>query len=262
MRANPDSTRLGDRVPYYLIHYHGWADRFDEWVDESRILKYTEENQKIQESMLRESQARKKKAVAAAAAAAGGAAAASGAAGAAGSGAAGTTVAGASGFAASGKKSKKDRRAADASSSSGGAAYGSGGSSGAAGAGAAAMQAAVLADLPPALRRSLLDEYDLVTVKKFVRSRSLAVSRSCIILITRLHSLASYTYTYILYIATTTASQIPSCRHIALVSGVQAIAKVCLSLSLSLSLASTFTPSLNTTLTFQQASRTNICISA
>eukprot|EP01136_Pigoraptor_vietnamica_P039420 Opistho-1_new@10197 len=32
------------KEPRYLVHYNGWATRWDEWVYESRMLKDTEEN--------------------------------------------------------------------------------------------------------------------------------------------------------------------------------------------------------------------------
>ncbi|KAJ2303608.1 Esa1p-associated factor, partial [Coemansia sp. RSA 2704] len=30
--------------PHYFVHYKGWKQTWDEWVDESRALKFTEEN--------------------------------------------------------------------------------------------------------------------------------------------------------------------------------------------------------------------------
>jgi len=36
---------------YYLIHYQGWNDSWDEWVDSSRIMKNNEENKRIQEEL-------------------------------------------------------------------------------------------------------------------------------------------------------------------------------------------------------------------
>eukprot|EP01118_Nematostelium_gracile_P006048 TRINITY_DN1934_c0_g1_i2.p1 TRINITY_DN1934_c0_g1~~TRINITY_DN1934_c0_g1_i2.p1 ORF type:complete len:216 (-),score=27.12 TRINITY_DN1934_c0_g1_i2:376-1023(-) len=47
----------------YFIHYNGWNERWDEWVDPSRIMKFTEENKKIADNMraeLRELIARKR----------------------------------------------------------------------------------------------------------------------------------------------------------------------------------------------------------
>jgi len=38
----------GKKKPYYQIHYQGWNDRWDEWVDDTRILKYNDENKEIQ----------------------------------------------------------------------------------------------------------------------------------------------------------------------------------------------------------------------
>jgi len=37
--------------PHYLVHYKGWKQTWDEWVPEERILKYTEENIKLQNSL-------------------------------------------------------------------------------------------------------------------------------------------------------------------------------------------------------------------
>ncbi|RKO84807.1 chromo domain-like protein, partial [Blyttiomyces helicus] len=35
-------------TPYYRVHYRGWKKNWDEWVPESRVLKFTDENQKQQ----------------------------------------------------------------------------------------------------------------------------------------------------------------------------------------------------------------------
>jgi len=35
----------------FLIHYQGWKDRWDEWVDSSRIMKYNNENRKFAEDL-------------------------------------------------------------------------------------------------------------------------------------------------------------------------------------------------------------------
>jgi len=35
----------------FLIHYQGWKDRWDEWVDISRIMKYNNENRKFAEDL-------------------------------------------------------------------------------------------------------------------------------------------------------------------------------------------------------------------
>jgi len=43
-RIDPDTNELD--YAYYL-HYNGWNDRFNEWVDPSRMLKYNDDNKKI-----------------------------------------------------------------------------------------------------------------------------------------------------------------------------------------------------------------------
>jgi len=43
-----DPTNPGAKKPYFFIHYVGWNDRWDEWVDDSRLLKHNEENLAIQ----------------------------------------------------------------------------------------------------------------------------------------------------------------------------------------------------------------------
>jgi len=37
--------------PHYFVHYKGWKQTWDEWVPEERILKWTEENIKIKNSL-------------------------------------------------------------------------------------------------------------------------------------------------------------------------------------------------------------------
>eukprot|EP00117_Sycon_ciliatum_P013923 scpid79634/ scgid14397/ Mortality factor 4-like protein 1; MORF-related gene 15 protein; Transcription factor-like protein MRG15 len=37
-------AEIRDKVPKYLIHYNGWNKSWDEWVDDTRALKYTEAN--------------------------------------------------------------------------------------------------------------------------------------------------------------------------------------------------------------------------
>ncbi|KAJ2161992.1 Esa1p-associated factor [Coemansia sp. RSA 552] len=39
--SNPDAPEPG---PHYFVHYKGWKQTWDEWVDESRALKFNEEN--------------------------------------------------------------------------------------------------------------------------------------------------------------------------------------------------------------------------
>ncbi|KAL5515814.1 hypothetical protein EMCRGX_G001035 [Ephydatia muelleri] len=43
-------VQLKDKVPQFMIHYNGWSRSWDEWVDESRVLKFNDANlQKQQE---------------------------------------------------------------------------------------------------------------------------------------------------------------------------------------------------------------------
>lgn len=42
------------RKPLFFLHYQGWNDRWDEWVESNRILKYNDENKKIQEDLRNE----------------------------------------------------------------------------------------------------------------------------------------------------------------------------------------------------------------
>ncbi|KAI8919053.1 hypothetical protein PhCBS80983_g01848 [Powellomyces hirtus] len=53
----------GDREagPHYKVHYKGWKQTWDEWVPESRILKYSEENLKKQQDLLESLQTKKTK---------------------------------------------------------------------------------------------------------------------------------------------------------------------------------------------------------
>jgi len=37
--------------PHYFVHYKGWKQTWDEWVPEERILKYTDENLKVKNSL-------------------------------------------------------------------------------------------------------------------------------------------------------------------------------------------------------------------
>ena len=43
--------QLRDKVTKYLIHYNGWNKNWDEWVTESRVMKYCEENLKKQKEL-------------------------------------------------------------------------------------------------------------------------------------------------------------------------------------------------------------------
>eukprot|EP01113_Clastostelium_recurvatum_P034526 TRINITY_DN4693_c0_g1_i3.p1 TRINITY_DN4693_c0_g1~~TRINITY_DN4693_c0_g1_i3.p1 ORF type:complete len:349 (+),score=65.25 TRINITY_DN4693_c0_g1_i3:238-1284(+) len=44
---------------WYLLHYQGWNDRWDEWVDASRLLKYNDENKQLQAKMAEDHKAAK-----------------------------------------------------------------------------------------------------------------------------------------------------------------------------------------------------------
>ncbi|KAJ3414573.1 Esa1p-associated factor [Chytridiales sp. JEL 0842] len=55
-KPNPE-----DDGPHYFIHYKGWKQTWDEWVPESRTLKYTEENLKMQADLNESLSAKKNK---------------------------------------------------------------------------------------------------------------------------------------------------------------------------------------------------------
>lgn len=44
-------TQLKDRTVKYYIHYAGWSKNWDEWVGESRVLKYNETNVQLQKDV-------------------------------------------------------------------------------------------------------------------------------------------------------------------------------------------------------------------
>ncbi|KAI3983119.1 hypothetical protein MKX01_030841 [Papaver californicum] len=50
-----------DNTKGYLIHYKGWNKKWDEWVAIERLLKFTEENKKLQEELKLEQQLKEKK---------------------------------------------------------------------------------------------------------------------------------------------------------------------------------------------------------
>ncbi|KAJ1959951.1 Esa1p-associated factor, partial [Dipsacomyces acuminosporus] len=59
--TDPDAPDPG---PYYFVHYKGWKQTWDEWVDESRALKFNEENLAKQKALKQEAlQASKKKTI-------------------------------------------------------------------------------------------------------------------------------------------------------------------------------------------------------
>lgn len=41
------STLNISQVDLYLIHYNGWSQKWDEWIPETRILKFNEVNLKV-----------------------------------------------------------------------------------------------------------------------------------------------------------------------------------------------------------------------
>ncbi|CAG8490375.1 7667_t:CDS:2 [Cetraspora pellucida] len=43
---------LKEQGPYYLVHYIGWKQTWDEWVPQYRVLKYNEENLKKQQQIM------------------------------------------------------------------------------------------------------------------------------------------------------------------------------------------------------------------
>jgi len=62
----------GETGPHYYVHYKGWKVKWDEWVSESRIMKFNEMNlqkkKELQEKHRSKDQAQKKEAAANAAA--------------------------------------------------------------------------------------------------------------------------------------------------------------------------------------------------
>lgn len=62
-----DENQNGATGPHYLVHYQGWKKTWDEWVPESRLLKFTDENVAQQKALVN---AHKAEAAAAAAVAA------------------------------------------------------------------------------------------------------------------------------------------------------------------------------------------------
>ena len=55
-----------DAGPRYFVHYKGWKQSWDEWVPETRILKFTDDNIERQQELIATLQAEKKKAALAA----------------------------------------------------------------------------------------------------------------------------------------------------------------------------------------------------
>lgn len=44
-------TKMKDKVTKYFVHYAGWNTKWDEWVAESRVLKYNDESIKKQKEL-------------------------------------------------------------------------------------------------------------------------------------------------------------------------------------------------------------------
>jgi len=45
------TTQFKHKQNKYFIHYQGWNKNWDEWVPESRVLKWSEENLKLQQDL-------------------------------------------------------------------------------------------------------------------------------------------------------------------------------------------------------------------
>ncbi|KAI0643206.1 MRG-domain-containing protein [Trametes meyenii] len=72
------TTQSGIVGPHYYVHYKGWKQTWDEWVDASRLLKFNETNIALQKALQSQSQAAHASSAKAAKAQAGGGAGASG----------------------------------------------------------------------------------------------------------------------------------------------------------------------------------------
>ncbi|KAI9059368.1 MRG-domain-containing protein [Trametes sanguinea] len=51
------NTQTGIVGPHYYVHYKGWKQTWDEWVDASRLLKFNETNIQLQKALQSQSQA-------------------------------------------------------------------------------------------------------------------------------------------------------------------------------------------------------------
>ncbi|EKM51282.1 uncharacterized protein PHACADRAFT_102885 [Phanerochaete carnosa HHB-10118-sp] len=45
------NTKNGEVGPHYFVHYKGWKQTWDEWVDRTRLLKHTEANLNLQKTL-------------------------------------------------------------------------------------------------------------------------------------------------------------------------------------------------------------------
>ncbi|KJE91316.1 hypothetical protein CAOG_02469 [Capsaspora owczarzaki ATCC 30864] len=50
----------GSPAPHYLVHYNGWNKKWDDWVDETRILKWNDENLARQRTLAASQESKKK----------------------------------------------------------------------------------------------------------------------------------------------------------------------------------------------------------
>ena len=46
-------AKENSKSPHFLIHYNGWNKHWDEWVPESRVLKYNEANLQKQKDLMK-----------------------------------------------------------------------------------------------------------------------------------------------------------------------------------------------------------------
>jgi mortality factor 4-like protein 1 len=42
------TTESGNKEPQYFLHYQGWNKKWDEWVEQARVMIYNEENLLLQ----------------------------------------------------------------------------------------------------------------------------------------------------------------------------------------------------------------------
>jgi len=50
-RASKTPTNLGHQETQYFIHYQGWKTKWDEWVNQDRMIKHTTQNREFQQTM-------------------------------------------------------------------------------------------------------------------------------------------------------------------------------------------------------------------
>lgn len=49
--AKIQKTKSKDRVTKYMVHYSGWNQKWDEWVAESRVMKFNDDSLKKQKEL-------------------------------------------------------------------------------------------------------------------------------------------------------------------------------------------------------------------